>query len=662
MTNDEFLNALFWNRPGGSKIFTCSFPQPPDQGDYRFNPFLPDQNNNFFCVSALTSVERRIPQNFASLHVLVVDDVGTKVSVQGVAETLGMPTYSIETSSGNFQLGFVFTEPVTDRAVAEGMVQALCRAFTDDVAGVNRLVRLPVGRNTKPGKDFLTRLVFYNREVLHTPESLIEKLGAVPVEAVDEDRKPFLPADQDPVLRAFERMGMRYQNTREPGVYKITCPWVDEHTGGRDDGTVYIAPAGYKCHHGHCANKTFADLRRELELSADDVDDAIVRAALGVGTGGVQETPTTEASLTSDAPPVRHPWLDQTVRDLFNPDGTILTKAQRNQKFPRTWLFDGLIPMGTPWALAGEGGLGKSRLAMALCMSVASGVPLGENFIPDPNPHPVLFLTQEDDQNDRAHRFCTQYERLADRDRRWRSDIVAHRLIDNLYIPTLKFGQQLTKRFFDDVEDFARQRGGPRLVLFDPLVLFWDHSDERRSINSAAGVIATFIKLIDIARVNSEGASWSAGILHHMNKTGEQIYGSVMIANHVRTLFQMTPTEIPPDDDFKYATLEVVKSNSTNKKGTKYVFELDKETAAVYPRDSFAHEDPEQKLAAIVRENKDGITTTDLKARGLKLGLTNVAAILGQWRGQPEKMTKLGIRLGKYNRFEPDGGLGGDGD
>jgi hypothetical protein len=54
---------------------------------------------------------------------------------------------------------------------------------------------------------------------------------------------------------------------RDDGWLDITCPWVEEHTGGADNGTAYrlarfsgSGRGGFKCHHGSHIDRTLADL------------------------------------------------------------------------------------------------------------------------------------------------------------------------------------------------------------------------------------------------------------------------------------------------------------------------------------------------------------------------------------------------------------------
>jgi energy-coupling factor transporter ATP-binding protein EcfA2 len=62
----------------------------------------------------------------------------------------------------------------------------------------------------------------------------------------------------------------------DKGKHDITCPWVVEHTSEIDHGTVYYEPSeenkslgGFKCQHGHCANRTIVDLRAFLGITKD---------------------------------------------------------------------------------------------------------------------------------------------------------------------------------------------------------------------------------------------------------------------------------------------------------------------------------------------------------------------------------------------------------
>ena len=80
----------------------------------------------------------------------MLDDVGTKVPDERLGDI--EPTWRIETSPGNYQVGIALTEPLTDAAKATELQQAIIEAGLCDpgAGGLNRWARLPNGINGKP--------------------------------------------------------------------------------------------------------------------------------------------------------------------------------------------------------------------------------------------------------------------------------------------------------------------------------------------------------------------------------------------------------------------------------------------------------------------------------------------------------------------------------
>ncbi len=84
------------------------------------------------------------------------------------------------------------------------------------------------------------------------------------------------PEGDDPILVALRDRGLlKSAKAGCPGVWHVTCPWTAEHTDGVDDGAAYFAPhfdgrdkPGFKCHHGHCDERTIRDLLRVLRHEA----------------------------------------------------------------------------------------------------------------------------------------------------------------------------------------------------------------------------------------------------------------------------------------------------------------------------------------------------------------------------------------------------------
>jgi len=73
-------------------------------------------------------------------------------------------------------------------------------------------------------------------------------------------------------------------------IYRVVCPWLNEHTGGADGGTAYFEPddnwviGGFKCLHGHCAERKIRDLLSYLDL---DVNAARMKPTIRVVNGEI---------------------------------------------------------------------------------------------------------------------------------------------------------------------------------------------------------------------------------------------------------------------------------------------------------------------------------------------------------------------------------------
>lgn len=672
--NDRFLDAIFGRSNPG--VFTASFRGPMSEAQWGRNPFCSDPaGNNYYCVSTLSDPNgRRTPDNCAALHVLLVDDIGTKVEPERASGVLGEPTYRIETSQGNEQWGYLLDPPDADPSHAESLVRAMVRIFTADAAGRNRVARLPYGTNGKNG--FKTRLLAWKPDCRLSPEQAYLALEATPVEAADLTHPGALPIDQDPTIAAMEAQSHPFEATSVAGIYKVQCPWVAEHSDGRDDGAAYISPAGFNCFHGHCADKTFAHFRSFLGLSAPDVDGAIADHEFGAKSVPVPAEPSdagvgvdvqVDSHKESETRP-QHPWLTETAAEFAHSSGRILTREEVQAVFPIEWLFDGVVPMNIPWCIAGEGGLGKSRIMLSLCMAVACGRRFGNEFVPgNKGGAPVVFLTQEDDKPSRAHRFVTQYEYLCERDAGWRSDEVVERLKRNLYMPSLEWGQQLSSKFKLQFKEFLDALPAPpALVVFDPLVLFWDHTDKESSITSAAGAVSTMRTLIQMVR-NKSKHPFSVAICHHLSKVGE-VYGSAILTANLRLVFNVTRQEGARTLDMK-----VLKVNGSDIKDKVYAIDLADETAAVYPSIPFEGESPEQKLAALIHSGRIAwdVPASKLIAAAMKTGEFSGADVLaaivtpdGVWHkdtsGSAERLAELGLRHMNHNRYAPIAGFSGE--
>lgn len=179
ITNAEFMLAIFSQLPRENRVAVASFADvnhpnwTAHLGLPGAVPNRPDKNT-YFCPSSMQPGSKRDLEHFAALYVVVLDDIKADD-----LEKLPPPTYALETSVGNYQIGYKLAAPLTDLKFARAIHQALQGAGYCDNNGNNpvRWVRLPVGINTKPGKMFPHRLQEWEPERRFEPMALAAMLG-----------------------------------------------------------------------------------------------------------------------------------------------------------------------------------------------------------------------------------------------------------------------------------------------------------------------------------------------------------------------------------------------------------------------------------------------------------------------------------------------------
>jgi hypothetical protein len=305
-SNQEFLRNVFNKELSMALPIVVSFKGNPStvpekawsgrpwQTSNDLNTDLPRDANNYFTPAVFNPDKdgkyRRKKKHFQALHAVVLDDVGTKV----LKERLTLPpSWLLETSPGNYQAGYLLHEPLSDVGIADRLMNAIVAAGLCD-PGANgpstRLARLPIAVNGKHSPPFSCRMLMWSPELRYTVEELIAGLqlemenpgrprrqGTRSIQERPADGDPVFipPPDENAVLVALRHSGL-YKAPLGEGKHDITCPWVKEHTGQVNSGTAYFEPddhwpiGGYKCQHGHCADRHIRDLLRvlEIELSA----------------------------------------------------------------------------------------------------------------------------------------------------------------------------------------------------------------------------------------------------------------------------------------------------------------------------------------------------------------------------------------------------------
>lgn len=299
-TNDDFLHLMFGNDIDDAVV--CSNTTPPDttyeavkRGMWAVTSlkgsgtrYKNRKRQNYTCVSSFNrnadgSIGRKI-ENFKALHFIVLDDIGSKVKVDPRDLGLGEPTCIIETSPGNCQWFYKLWEPVRDVSKAEYLMKQVLATkvhgheMTDQGAkGVTRLCKLPQGMNLKLklGTPWDNRVLSWRPDLAYKADEIAawfsKSLEQVP-KLVSAKAAPTEVSSVNPLILALRDAGMlKATKPSSSGWWDITCPQVDGHTDGLDNGTAVMVRSDgtwtLHCHHGHCldlkANVLYDELARQ---------------------------------------------------------------------------------------------------------------------------------------------------------------------------------------------------------------------------------------------------------------------------------------------------------------------------------------------------------------------------------------------------------------
>lgn len=239
---------------------------------------------------------------FAGQWALVLDDIGTKCSVDDLPEVLREPSWSIESSPGNYQFGYRWDEPIREWGVAKALTELVfSRGAWDGGGGLaNKLVRLPAGWNVKAkhrdesvedrrgqypavrAVEWRPDRVFSPREVLAAVDGAVswDDLMAGVGQALARDPRRRQGAGAyggmayyrdgggrvDVVLEWLAEQGLMLSEGNE--FHKVVCPWAEGHSDGSSWASYSPLGAGvgewrekrgFKCFHDHCSGRSARD-------------------------------------------------------------------------------------------------------------------------------------------------------------------------------------------------------------------------------------------------------------------------------------------------------------------------------------------------------------------------------------------------------------------
>ncbi len=304
----EFLAAMVPVLPADQRMILCAFSgdpsaAPPDAWQPR--PWQPNGKlglaedwNAYVTVASYYKAQdnswRRRKSLFAAGHALMVDDVGVGAGTKVDPSIISLPpSAKIETSPGNFQWWYFFDAPEPDGARFDALIRAFIAGkllgMDPGMAGITRVGRLPGFINGKKRcKGFITKLTELT-DRSYSIDELINHFGLelkgrnVPMprlateESIQRNRAfvdiyKFLQA-RKMLKRAQPDLG---------GWTEMSCPWVEFHTGGVDNGAAVCEPSenngwggAFRCHHGHCVEKAWRDLTEWInDLAVEELNAA----------------------------------------------------------------------------------------------------------------------------------------------------------------------------------------------------------------------------------------------------------------------------------------------------------------------------------------------------------------------------------------------------
>lgn len=382
-SNAAFLQAIFNNSP-------CWINSKPNMGSWTGELISPEKcnispsKNNYFSVATFKpGSKNRNTDNFKTMVCVVLDDV-SEVAIK--------PSWKLETSETNFQLGFLLAQPISCLAEAQQLLTAISNKSLvngNDKSGNNpvRYVRLPVGTNTKNGKYFKHILHEWHPELRYNIQDLIDGLG---LEVVS----------QQPIKDKFEMLGtgvdlssafkqISTQESYYDPLLKITSHLISK--GVPDSVAVSVAQAAM-----HTADDNSERWNERYKLIEGLVKSAVEKFG-------------TKASV-----------------DIFE-EFKEYQYSVKELTAPR-YVIDGFITAEI-FTIAGEAGVGKSSVLVTLC-AIASHICKHDHALKPKLRRKIVYLTEDPEQVERILFALYKHWELSvseDEIRDWITIIPVHR-------------------------------------------------------------------------------------------------------------------------------------------------------------------------------------------------------------------------------------------
>jgi len=323
--------------------------------------------NNYYSLSTFRSAKERTTSNFSKLYVLALDDMEELKAIQ--------PTYKLETSPNNYQIGIKLDPPVSDLGIARRLVSSLAKKFAGeaDTSGNNivRWIRLPVGVNGKYSPPVACSLVEWRPDVSYSYHDVIKALdldGKYINEGFSKEKggSSSYPKDLEQIRAVLSHISPDgYQEWLNVGM-ALRNSYPD------DDDVLEVYEEWSSGTEADNFNKgeTCADVYKKPPSSGGITFGSIVYAAK-------------ENGYEFKPPSVKH-LLDEPFENPININVTVnkpkskadllknfeFVDIDENDRKATDWVIDGFLAEGIG-TIAGGGGAGKTSLLIPLCARIA---------------------------------------------------------------------------------------------------------------------------------------------------------------------------------------------------------------------------------------------------------------------------------------------------
>lgn len=346
--NTDFLQSIFGDQWGNAHV--CQFPQPPDSpqgGNWKgmsasqANGQL-DQSewNQFYTVSlfnpAADGSSRRTKDLFLAQYALVLDDLGTGPGAKipmSVLDGKPLPQYAIETSKDNYQIVYIFEQPVTNADLLARVIDALIEQGLSADAdpgfkGVTRYVRLPyaVNNKIKYGYDFHCQITEVDPTGRVTIPQLVEGWGLTVKPPGKGLAVVSTPGEVEQSL-SYKLLTEHNLWTGEQGAgwWGTPCPQQELHTV--DDGrtALNVVTGEFKCMHGSCEGLNRGDLEGWLmHKYPGEAVGLVFGEPVGTAAPGVDDFTRRARMLSSDQGAQANALIFEASKVLSNVDMSAL--------------------------------------------------------------------------------------------------------------------------------------------------------------------------------------------------------------------------------------------------------------------------------------------------------------------------------------------------